>query len=171
MTDETQAQQAAAAEQQEQFSIQKIYVKDLSFETPNTPQVFLERGEPQMDMEMSNKAAQVAQDIYESLLLITITVKVNEKVAFLVELQMAGIFAISGFTPQRLDYMLNGYCLGILFPYAREVVSDIVSRGGFQQLVLTPVNFDVLYAQRIQQLREQQEAAAGAGEVTQTPAA
>jgi len=151
------APEAAAGSEQprEQFVLQKIYIKDLSFEAPNTPQIFAEKWEPKTELEIGTKAASLGDNNYESTLHITVTVKVNEKTAFLVEVHQSGIFALMGFDQNRLDYMLNAYCPSILFPYLREAVSDVVTRGGFQPLLLAPINFDAYYAQRINQLKAQ----------------
>jgi preprotein translocase subunit SecB len=145
----------ANAKAQEQFGIQSIYIKDISFESPNSPQIFTEEWKPQLEMEMSNTINKLEnQDAFEVVLNLTVTVKAGEKTAFLIEIHQGGIFAIKGFTKDKLSYMLNSYCPNILFPYAREAVSSIVTRGGFQALWLSPLNFDALYAQRLQQQQE-----------------
>ncbi len=158
----------ANAKAQEQFGIQSIYIKDISFESPNSPQIFTEQWKPQLEMEMSNTINKLEnEDAYEVVLNLTVTVKVGgektageektaggEKTAFLIEVHQGGIFAIKGFTKEKLSYMLNSYCPNILFPYAREAVSSIVTRGGFQALWLSPLNFDALYAQRLKQQQE-----------------
>jgi preprotein translocase subunit SecB len=145
----------ANAKAQEQFGIQNIYIKDISFESPNSPQIFTEQWKPQLEMEMSNTINKLEnEDAYEVVLNLTVTVKAGEKTAFLIEVHQGGIFAIKGFTKDKLSYMLNSYCPNILFPYARETVSSIVTRGGFQALWLSPLNFDALYAQRLQQQQE-----------------
>jgi preprotein translocase subunit SecB len=136
---------------QEQFGIQNVYVKDISFETPNSPQIFREKWNPQMELELSNKITNLDQDIYEVVLNITATVKVEEKTAFLVEVHQAGIFVIKGFTQDKMPYMLHSYCPNVLFPFARELISNIVARGGFQPLLLAPINFDALYAEQLKQ--------------------
>jgi preprotein translocase subunit SecB len=121
-----------------QFSIQKVYVKDMSFETPNSPQIFQQQWQPQV-----NKGA-----LYEVVLSITVTVSFEKQTVYLVEVQQAGIFHVSGLPPEAMDRMLATVCPNILFPFAREVVADIVTRGGFPQLLLAPVNFDALYLQQ-----------------------
>ncbi len=136
---------------QEQFGIQNIYIKDISFETPNSPQIFTEQWEPQLELEISNDANTLETDIYEIVLNLTATVKVKEKTAFLIEVHQAGVFVVKGFVQDKLSYMLHSYCPNILFPYARELISNIVARGGFQPLILAPINFDALYTQRLQQ--------------------
>jgi preprotein translocase subunit SecB len=140
---------------QEKFAIQNIYVKDLSFEAPNSPQIFMEQWKPQLELEMSNQINQLNEELYEVVLNLTATVKVADKTAFLVELHQAGIFTLVGFPDDKLSYMLNSYCPNILFPFARETVSNAVTRGGFQPLWLAPINFDALYAQQLQKKQEQ----------------
>jgi len=139
---------------EKQFSIQKIYTKDLSFETPNSPKVFTEKWEPTVDFNLSTNATALESSLYEVALTVTITVKSVESTAYLVEVIQAGIFALGGFTDQELGPMLGSFCPNILFPYAREVISDLVTKGGFPQLLLAPVNFDALYSQHLQQLQQ-----------------
>ena len=142
--------------QQPEFAIQRLYVKDLSVEAPNTPQIFLEPWEPQLHMDLGTDASLKLDDgMREVVLTVTVTVKIKEKVAFLVEVKQAGIFSLKGFDDQQMHHMLGSFCPNILYPYAREVVTDAVIRAGFPQLYLAPVNFDALYAQ------QQQEAAKG----------
>ncbi|HLA74414.1 MAG TPA: protein-export chaperone SecB [Gammaproteobacteria bacterium] len=129
-----------------QFVIQKVYVKDLSFETPNSPQIFLEKWAPDVKLQLRSQAAPQAEGVHEVVLTVVVTASMGEKTAYLAEVQQAGIFSIKGFNDSDLGAMLGSYCPNILFPYARETVSDLVARGGFPQLVLAPVNFDALYA-------------------------
>lgn len=131
-----------------EFSIQRIYVKDLSLETPNSPQIFLEPWEPEMHMDLGTDASlKLDEGIREVVLTVTVTVKIKSKVAFLVEVKQAGIFALKGFSEDQLHHMLGSFCPNVLYPYAREVVTDAVMRAGFPQLYLAPVNFDALYEQ------------------------
>ncbi len=130
------------------FLLQKVYVKDLSFETPYSPEIFMEAWAPKVDMHLSNEAKKVNEDHTEAVLKITITVKINEKTAYLVEVQMAGIFLIKQFPPEVMEHVTATLCPNMLFPFAREVVCDLVVRGGFPQLLLAPVNFEALYAQQ-----------------------
>jgi preprotein translocase subunit SecB len=142
-----------AEEQQnveKQFAIQKIYTKDLSFETPNSPKVFMEKWEPIVDFNLSTRVETLDINLYEIVLTTTITVKIADSTAYLVEVNQAGIFTLAGFTDQEMGPMIGSFCPNILFPYAREVVSDLVAKGGFPQLLLAPVNFDALYAQHLQ---------------------
>jgi preprotein translocase subunit SecB len=144
------------AESQPQFVLQKFYVKDLSFETPSSPQIFLEKWEPDVNVQLGNKASQLSEDTHEVVLEVTVTAKLKEKTAFLVEVHMAGIFYLSGYDEVQLAAMTGSACPQILFPYVREVVSDVVTRGGFPQLLLTPINFDILYRQHLEQGQTQQ---------------
>ncbi|NJD07046.1 MAG: protein-export chaperone SecB [Methylococcaceae bacterium] len=146
-------------QQEKQFSIQKLYVKDVSFESPNAPLVFTTQWEPKVEVNLASNAQTLQEDLYDVGLTVTVTVKLEDKTAYLVEVCQAGIFAIAGFTEQELGQMIGSFCPTILFPYVREVVSDIVSKGGFPPMLLAPVNFDALYMQHLQQMQEQ----AGAG--------
>ncbi|MGZ8225633.1 MAG: protein-export chaperone SecB [Methylococcaceae bacterium] len=139
---------------EKQFSIQKIYTKDMSFETPNSPSIFTEKWEPSVDFNLGTHVATLENTLYEVALTVTITVKCKEITAYLVEVTHAGIFTLDGFTEQEMGPMLGCFCPNILFPYAREAVSDLVAKGGFPQLLLAPVNFDALYAQHLQQLQQ-----------------
>jgi preprotein translocase subunit SecB len=144
----------------QQFSIQRVYIKDLSFESPNTPDIFTTPWKPKMHVEMNTESVSLQQNDYEVVLSLTVTVKgEDDKTAFLVEVKQAGVFAISGFDAQKMGHMLGSFCPNILFPFAREVVSDLVSKGGFPQLLLAPVNFDALYTQQLQAESEQQKPA------------
>jgi preprotein translocase subunit SecB len=133
-----------------QLGIQKLYLKDVSFEAPNTPKVFTEQLNPSLDVQLSNAATKLADNVHEVVLTVTCTVKQEDRVVYLIEVKQAGIFNISGFDDETLPVVLGTACPNIIFPYAREAVSDIVTKGGFPQLVLSPVNFDVLYAQEVQ---------------------
>jgi len=140
-----------------EFALQRIYIKDISFETPNSPTIFTEEWKPESNLNLNSNVSKLADDTYEVVLTITVTTKVADKTAFLVEVQQAGIFNVKGFADAEMGHMMGAYCPNVLFPYAREVVSDLVSKGSFPQLLLTPVNFDALYAQHMQ---EQQKKAA-----------
>jgi preprotein translocase subunit SecB len=140
---------------EKQFSIQKIYTKDLSFETPNAPKIFREKWEPIVDFNLGTNVNKLDDTVYEVTLTVTITVKSGENNAYLVEVNQAGIFTMENFNEQEMGPMLGSFCPNILFPYAREVISDLVTKGGFPQLLLAPVNFDALYSQHLQQLQQQ----------------
>ncbi|MEZ5534749.1 MAG: protein-export chaperone SecB [Thiolinea sp.] len=156
-----QPEQGAQAAQEPQFIIQRIYVKDVSFEAPNSPAVFTEEWKPDTDLDLNTSVNVVPGSNYEVELSLTITVKSGEKVAFLVEVKQAGVFFISGYEQAQLNHLLAAYCPNTLFPYAREVISGLVSKGSFPEMHLSPINFDSLYAKRLQ---EQQAAAAQAAQ-------
>jgi preprotein translocase subunit SecB len=132
------------------FNIEKIYIKDLSVEVPNAPQIFLEREQPQIDMQINTQSGPVEQDIYQTELTLTITAKIKDKTAFLVEVHQAGIFRIQNLPKEALEAALAIGCPNILFPYAREAVSSAVLSAGFPPLLLQPVNFELLYMQQQQ---------------------
>ena len=145
---------------QSQFSIQRIYCKDISFETPNSPLIFQEQWQPHADLEIDTVSTDLGGGVWEVTLTITSTVKVGEKTAFLIEVNQSGVFTINGMPDQQMGQMLGSFCPNILFPYAREAISDITNRGGFPPLVLSPVNFDAIYAQRLQQQAQAEAQAA-----------
>ena len=142
------------AQQQPQFEIQRIFVKDLSFEAPNTPHTFVEEWKPEVSLNLETKSNKIQDNLHEVVLSITATVSSSKKTAFLIEVHQAGVFHINNFPAEQLHQMLGSFCPNILFPYAREVVSDVVVRGGFPQLILAPVNFDALYTQHLEQQKE-----------------
>ncbi len=134
-----------------QFSIQKLYIKDASFESPSTPTVFNEKWAPEIELNLNNTSKKVSDGQFEVVLSVTATVKNETKTAFLVEVHQAGIFQIEGFNEDDTKYILGSQCMNILFPFAREAISDLSNRGGFPPLLLNPVNFDALYAQAVKQ--------------------
>lgn len=142
-----------AEEQQPQpvFSIEKIYLKDLSAEVPNAPQMFLEREPPRVDIQLSTEAKPIDDGHYDVTLSVTATAVVKDKTMFLVEAKQAGIFQVRNIPQDSLDMVLSITCPNILFPYARETVSDAIARCGFPPFLLAPVNFEALYQQRMQQ--------------------
>ena len=139
------------SEQQEQFDIQKLFVRDLSFESPQAPVIFTEQWQPSTDVNLSSRFDVLGDDHYLVDLKIQITAKQNDKVSFLIEVVQSGIFLLKGFAQEQQDQLLNSYCPNTLFPFAREVISESVTKGGFPPLVLAPVNFDALYAQKLAQ--------------------
>ena len=141
--------------QEKQFVIQKLYVKDVSFETPNSPMIFTQQWEPKVDFNLASNAQGLDKGLYEIALTVTVTVKLEDKTAYLVELTQAGVFTITGFQEEEIQPMIGSYCPTILFPYAREAVSDLVIKGGFPPLLLAPVNFEALYMQHLQQQTNQ----------------
>lgn len=161
-------QQGAAGsdnQNQPQFALQRIYVKDLSFESPNSPLVFQDQWKPQVNLDLNTAHNKVSDNQYEVVLSLTVTAKVGEKVAYIVEIQQAGVFMVQGIEGPQLGQMLGAYCPTILFPYARESIDGIVTKGSFPALMLAPVNFDAIYAQA---LKRKQEEGEGAGKEEQT---
>lgn len=146
-----QKQDTNAATDQGQFGIQKVYVKDLSFETPNSPAIFQEKWTPSVKMDVANSAKGIAENLFEVVLAVTVTVSFEEKTVYLAEVQQSGIFHISGFSKENTARILATACPNILFPFAREVLADLAMRGGFPQLLIAPMNFEALYAQHLQQ--------------------
>ena len=142
-------------QQQPIFGIEKIYVKDLSLEIPHAPEVFLSGEQPQVDVQLHNESAAVGEGMYQVVLTVTVTAKVGEKTLFLVEAAQAGIFQVRNVPDADLEPLLATACPNIIFPYARETVSDIINRAGFPPVYLAPVNFEAIYLQRLQQMQEQ----------------
>ncbi len=138
-------------EQQPVFGIEKIYIKDLSLEIPHAPDVFLSGGQPEVEVQLHNESKPVADGLYQVVLTITVTAKSGDKTMFLVEVAQAGIFQIRNAPQSDLEPLFATACPNILFPYAREAVSDVVGRAGFPPVYLAPVNFDAIYMQRLQQ--------------------
>ena len=137
--------------QQPLFTIEKIYLKDLSLEVPNSPQVFLERDTPKVDIQLSTRASTLDEGHYEVVLSVTSTATLGDKTVFLVEAHQAAIFQIRNLPQDSIDPVLGVTCPNILFPYVRETVSDAIVRAGFPPFLLAPVNFEALYQQRMQQ--------------------
>ena len=134
-------------QQQPQFGVQRLYLKDVSFESPNAPGIFRKEWKPQIKLDLNTQTRQLDTDVYEVVLTLTVSAKIEEETAFLCEVQQAGIFSIGGFPDETRDQMLGAYCPNILFPYAREAVDAAVVKGSFPALMLAPVNFDALYQQ------------------------
>ncbi len=142
------------------FAIEKLYVKDISLEVPNAPEIFLESEGPEIGIQLQTAVAALGDDAYEVTLTTTVTAKLGEeKTVFLVEVGQAGIFRVRNVPEDNMAPLLSIACPNILFPYAREVVSDIVSRAGFAPVVLQPVNFEALYAARLEQAAAEAAAA------------
>ncbi len=137
------------------FSIEKIYVKDASLEIPHAPQAFLERETPQIEIQLANGSENVDQGIFQTTVTVTVTAKIPSKTLFLVEVRQAGIFRIMNVPAEDMTPLLEITCPNILFPYAREMISDLVTRAGFPPVLLNPVNFEVLYHQRLQEAQSQ----------------
>ena len=162
-------QAAAQGEQpQVQFAMQRMYLKDLSFETPQGVEAFRKQWKPNVNQEMTTKTKKVEDGLYEVTLQLTITVKSEEEALYLVEVQQAGLFTVKGLEGQQLAQVLNTACPNMLFPYAREVIDNVVTKGSFPALMLPPINFDALFVQALAQAKAQaeQQQAEGAGETT-----
>jgi preprotein translocase subunit SecB len=155
---ENEQNTASQEEQGPQFAVQRVYVKDSSFESPNSPEIFTTPWQPEVGLEMNTATKQLGDNAFEVVLTLTVTVKNADKTAFLVELQQAGIFAIAGLSEQEMHHTLGAFCPNLLFPYAREAIDNMVVKASFPALMLAPVNFDALYAQ---QMAQQQAAAEG----------
>ena len=141
-----------------QFAIQKLYIRDASFESPGAPESFkFNNWNPRIDLNLGNSQKHIDGDLYEVVLSITATVTHEESTAFLAEVQQGGLFALTGFTEEEKKYLLGTQCMTTLFPYAREVVSDLSVRGGFPPLLLAPVNFDALYQQHLERQQSRQD--------------
>ena len=151
------AEAASNEVKQPEFHIQRVYIKDVSFEAPNTPAIFQKEWQPEVKLDMDTKTAVLSQDIYEVVLTLTVTCTLGEETAFLCEVKQAGIFTASNLEAQQLAHCLGSYCPNILFPYARETVASLVSKGSFPQLNLAPVNFDALFAAHMAMLEAEQE--------------
>lgn len=152
-----EAEVAASQEpEQPEFSVQRIYVKDASFEAPNTPSMFTQEWAPNTNMDLNARTTKLNDEHFEVVLTITVTVKNPEETAFLIEVQQAGLFRITGLEGQQLQHALGAFCPNMLFPYARETVDSLAVKGGFHALMLAPVNFDALFAE---QMNKQQEEA------------
>ena len=139
------------APRQASFQIEKLYVKDLSLEVPNAPQVFMQTENPQLEIQVRNEASQFADALFEVTVTVTVTARAGEKTVFLAEAAQAGIFSVRGIPAEDLDPLLGIACPTILYPYAREVISDLVTRAGFPAVVLAPVSFEQIYMERRQQ--------------------
>jgi preprotein translocase subunit SecB len=156
---EQNEQQTEQSSEQPSFGIEKLYVKDLSVEVPNAPHIFLEREAPQVEIQLNTQGQMLGEGAYEVVLTVTITAKLEDKTVFLVEVGQGGIFRINNVPEEQIEPLLAVACPNILFPYARETVSDAVTRAGFAPVVLQPVNFEAMYMARLQ---EQQSAPADA---------
>ncbi len=139
------------AQTEKNFGIQKVYTKNISFESPNAPAIFLEEFQPVLNVDLSVESKHLDDDLYHVEIRVTVTTTVEDTTAFLCEVEQAGIFNIVGFEEEEKQYILAAQCPNVLFPYAREVMSDLIAKGGFPQLLLEPVNFDAMYAEHVQE--------------------
>jgi preprotein translocase subunit SecB len=150
-TNNADAPEAATEQAAPQFAIQRIYTKDISFETPNSPAIFQKDWKPEIQLDLDTKSNKLAEDTYEVVLSVTVTATVDGQTAFLAEVQQAGIFSIGNLPEAQLAHTIGAFCPTTLFPYARESVANLVSRGSFPQINLAPVNFEALFASYVQQ--------------------
>jgi len=161
-----EAPAAGTDSQQRQVLLQKIYVKDASLEVPLAPQIFTRQWQPQMDVQVNTEAKPLEGDALQVMLSVTVTAKIGEDVAFLVEVHQAGIFSVRGFVQnEERAAVAAAYCPNLLFPFVRETIADMVQRAGFPQLLLQPINFDALYLEHLQRARAQAAGTAPAGSV------
>ena len=164
MADENQVENSEAAQQNSpEFAIQRIYTKDVSFETPNSPAVFQLDWKPEIKLDLDTRSTKLADNTYEVILSVTVTATVEGQTAFLAEVQQAGIFTIGNLPEEQLAHTIGAFCPTTLFPYARETVASLVNRGSFPQFNLTPVNFEGLYASYVQQRAAQENAPQSTG--------
>jgi preprotein translocase subunit SecB len=156
MADENNAGTQPEAQNAQEVMLQNIYVKDASFEAPNGPNIPADQWAPQFGLNMNTQGATVAQDLHEVVLTITLEAKIADKVAYLVEVKQAGLFVIRGYSLDETRQIVGAFCPNVLFPYARQAVSDLILRGGFPPFLLPPVNFDALFQQSLQQAANEQ---------------
>lgn len=152
------APEGAAPQQAPQFQIQRIYTKDMSFETPNSPTVFSKEWKPDVKLDLDTRSNKLDKNLFEVILAITVTATVGEETAFLCEVQQAGIFGIGDMPEANLAHTIGSYCPSVLFPYARETIASLVNRGTFPPLNLAPVNFESIFAAYVKKRKQQAEA-------------
>ena len=163
MSDETTNGAAAPAAQQDaaigpSFNVEKIYVKDVSFEAPGAPGIFNEAGQPDLQLNLNQRVQRLNEALFEVVLTVTLTCKVGDKTAYVAEVEQAGVFGLVGLQPQAIDVLLGTQCPNILFPYVRQLVSDLVQAGGFPPFFLQPINNEALYAESLRQRAAQGDA-------------
>ncbi len=141
--------------QEPQFSIQRIYVRDVSFESPKTPEIFLKEWKPAVNLDLNTRQNSLEDSVYEVVLTLSATAKIDDDVAFIAEVQQAGIFLIKGLGADDVSHMLGSFCPNLLFPYARETLDNLVVKGSFPALMLAPINFDALYAQELERMKQE----------------
>ena len=151
---------------QPQFALQRIYIKDLSFESPNSPAAFTKQWKPDIQFDLNTSAKQIDQTHYEVAIKSTITAKNDDDTAFLIEIEQAGLFAMANIPEQQMGPMLGAMCPNIVFPYLREAIDSVVIKGGFPPLMLSPINFDALYQKRQQELAAGKQSASDKEETT-----
>lgn len=165
MTENTQANEPSR-----EFALQRIYIKDVSFETPNSPTIFTAEWKPESNLNLNSNVTKLDNDLFEVVLTVTVTTKLAEKTAYLVEVQQAGVFAIAGMEGPALEHAIGAFCPNILFPYAREAIDSLVVRGNFPPMHLAPINFEAVFAEakkrQAEQAQSSQEGAANQPETT-----
>lgn len=144
-------------QEERMFQVHRIYIKDISFESPNSPRVFIGEWQPKHEISLNTQVNRIDANTFEVVLSVTVTTRLGDQTAFIVEVQQAGLVGIKGFSDPELGPLLGAYCPNLLFPYAREAISDLVSKGSFPQLLLQPVNFEALYAQRQRKIMEEMQ--------------
>ena len=147
------------------FSVEKIYVKDVSFEVPGAPMVFTEQAQPQLQLNLNQRVQRLGDNAFEVVLGVTLTCTVGEKTAYLCEVQQAGVFGLAGFDEQTLDAMLGTHCPHALYPYARQAIADLIQGGGFPPFMLQPINFESLYTEGLRQRAQQAQGNGGLADV------
>ena len=158
MSDETTNGAAVPAQQDAAgpaFSVEKIYVKDVSFEAPGAPAIFSEQGQPDLQLNLNQRVQRLNEALFEVVLTVTLTCKVGDKTAYVAEVEQAGVFGLVGLQPQAIDVLLGTQCPNILFPYVRQIVGELIQAGGFPPFLLQPINFDALYAETLRQRQAQ----------------
>lgn len=158
----------AGAEQpaQANFGLQRIYVKDISFESPNAPAIFQKQWKPEVQMDLNTKNTKLSNEHYEVVVSVTLTVTVEGMTAYIVEVQQAGIFLVQGLESGHLAQALNAFCPNLLFPYLRETIDTVVIKGSYPAMMLAPINFDAIFAQTVMQRQKEAQAAAEASDST-----
>lgn len=134
-----------------QFEINRIYIKDLSVETPNSPEIFKRAWEPEVNLQLDNALQELEDDLYEVSLTVTVTATIKEKTVYVVEIEKAGIFTLKGFDDQQKSYLIGAMIPNILFPYARETISSLTQKAGFPPMLLNPIDFNAIYQQQLEE--------------------
>lgn len=162
MSDETTNGAVAPAEAAgPAFTVEKIYVKDVSFEVPGAPAIFTENVQPELQLNLNQRVQRLGENAFEVVLGVTLTCKAGDKTAYVAEVQQAGIFGIAGFDNRNLEAILSTYCPNVLFPYARQVIGEMIQNGGFPPYLLQPINFDQIYAEQLRRRAAQAQGEAG----------
>ncbi|AUZ53892.1 MULTISPECIES: protein-export chaperone SecB [Stenotrophomonas] len=159
MSEEHNNAVAAEANNGPAFTVEKIYVKDVSFESPNSPTIFNENVQPDLQLNLNQKVQRLSENAFEVVLGVTLTCKAGDKTAYVAEVEQAGVFGLIGLEPQAIDVLLGTQCPNILFPYVRSMVSDLIQAGGFPPFYLQPINFEGLYAETLRQRQQQADGA------------